>query len=90
MSASMQIRLPDSLKERVQTYSKKDGVSMNQLILLATSEYVARLEMTDNRKNGISDLKIEELLSKIPSIPVTDPNDKLPEDWNITEFDKVK
>lgn len=90
MSASMQIRLPDSLKDRVQTYSKKDGVSMNQLILLATSEYVARLEMNDNRKSGISDMKIEELLSKIPSIPVTDPNDKLPDNWDISEFDKDK
>jgi len=90
MSSSMQIRLPESLKERVQVYSKKDGVSMNQLILLATSEYIARLEMTDNRKLALSEERIEQFLAMIPSAPLQDPSDQLPEGWNDSEFDGVK
>lgn len=92
MSTSLQIRLPDSLKDRVQQFSKKDGVSMNQMILLATTEYIARLEMSENRKVMFSNEKIDKLLAKIPDIPdipVTNRDDRLPEDWSDSELEKT-
>ena len=42
--AKLTVRLPNSLKERVQHLSDEEGVSMNQFITLATAEKVGALE----------------------------------------------
>lgn len=42
--AKLTLRLPQSLKERIQRLSEEEGVSMNQLITLAVAEKAALLE----------------------------------------------
>ena len=38
------IRLPDSLHERLRNLAERDGVSLNQLMLMAAAEKAAALE----------------------------------------------
>jgi predicted transcriptional regulator len=42
--AELTLRLPQSLKERVQRLADEEGVSMNQFVALATAEKAASLE----------------------------------------------
>jgi len=42
--AKLTLRLPESLKERIQHLASEEGVSMNQFITLAAAEKVGALE----------------------------------------------
>ena len=41
---ALSIRLPESLHERVRHLADEEGISMNQLVMLAVAEKVARLD----------------------------------------------
>jgi len=41
---ALSIRLPESLHERVRKIADEEGISMNQLVMLAVAEKVARLD----------------------------------------------
>lgn len=41
---ALTVRLPDSLHEKVRDLAEEEGVSMNQLVMLAVSEKVTRLD----------------------------------------------
>lgn len=42
---ALSIRLPKSLHERVRHLADEEGISMNQLVMLAVAEKVARLDV---------------------------------------------
>jgi predicted transcriptional regulator len=41
---ALTVRLPDSLHEKVRDLAEEEGISMNQLVMLAVSEKVTRLD----------------------------------------------
>lgn len=41
---ALTVRLPDSLHEKVRDLAEKEGISMNQLVMLAVSEKITRLD----------------------------------------------
>jgi predicted transcriptional regulator len=45
--STISVRIPDSLHRRIKDLSKKEHVSMNQLIALAVAEKVSVLEAED-------------------------------------------
>ena len=49
--AVIQLRLPRSIKEGVERWSKLDGVSMNQLIASAVAEKLSALETAEFFEN---------------------------------------
>lgn len=56
-TAQFQLRLPQSLKSAVEQFAAKDGVSMNQFLVVAASEKLASLKSADDliqerRKRG--------------------------------------
>jgi len=41
---ALSVRLPESLHDRVRELAEEEGISMNQLVMLAVAEKVARLD----------------------------------------------
>lgn len=41
---ALTVRLPDSLHDRVRDLADRDGISMNQFVMLAVSEKITRLD----------------------------------------------
>jgi predicted transcriptional regulator len=41
---ALTVRLPDSLHEKLRDLAEEEGISMNQLVMLAVSEKVTRLD----------------------------------------------
>jgi predicted transcriptional regulator len=41
---ALTVRLPDSLHEKVREVAEKEGISMNQLVMLVVSEKITRLD----------------------------------------------
>lgn len=86
--SAVSLRLPDSLKNRVQRLAKLDGVSMNQYITLAVAEKTALdeagkeqlryLEARAALADGDPRAVIQELLAKAPDVEPP-PEDRLPE-----------
>jgi predicted transcriptional regulator len=42
--SALTVRLPDSLHEKVRELAEQEGISMNQLVMLAVSEKITRLD----------------------------------------------
>jgi len=42
---ALTVRLPDSLHEKVRDLAEEEGISMNQLVMLAVSEKITRLDV---------------------------------------------
>ena len=73
--STISVRLPDSLHKRVKSLSKKEHVSMNQLIALAVAEKVSVLETEDylsERADRASEDKFRAVLNKVPSAETAD------------------
>lgn len=79
------LRLPRSVKETAQMYSRKEGVSLNQFVNVAVAEKLAHLQHEEwdrNRKKPTPELIAEalKLLERPSKIPV-EPGDELPEGY---------
>ena len=73
--STISVRLPDSLHRRIKSLSKKEHVSMNQLIALAVAEKVSVLETEDylgERAARASKKKFVSVLNKVPSVEPPD------------------
>ena len=69
---AIQVRLPDSIHERVKRLSQEEGVSLNQFIVTSISNEVIRQETRDFFREAASrfDPKaFAEALSTIPDVP---------------------
>ena len=68
--STISVRLPDSLHQRIKSLSKKEHVSMNQLIALAVAEKISVLETEDylnERAARANEEKFLAVLDKVPS-----------------------
>jgi predicted transcriptional regulator len=77
--STISVRIPDSLHRRIKDLSKKEHVSMNQLIALAVAEKVSVLEAEDylvERASRAERGKFLSVLDKIPNVAAED-QDKL-------------
>lgn len=73
--STISVRLPDSLHQRIKSLSKKEHVSMNQLIALAVAEKISVLETEDylnERAARANEEKFLAVLAKVPSIETPD------------------
>jgi predicted nucleic acid-binding protein len=82
-TATFPLRLMPSVKRGAETFSEKEGVSLNQFINVAVAEKLAHLEHEEwvrNRKPPTSELAVRalSLLDKVRNQPV-EPGDELPE-----------
>lgn len=82
--STLNLRLPDSLHDKVRVMAKGDGVSINQFITLAVSEKVATLATLDyiaERARRADRDKFEQALQQIAAADhEAMPKDVLPED----------
>lgn len=60
--ATYALRLPKSLKEAIARTAKKDGISMNQFITLATAEKISALETEQYFAERAQKANLEEFL----------------------------
>ncbi len=82
--STLNLRLPESLHEKVRSLAKGDGVSINQFITLAVSEKVATLTTLDyiaERARRADRGKFDQALQLIETAGnETLPEDALPDD----------
>ena len=68
----LQIRLPDSIHERVNKLAKQDEVSMNQFMVTAVSNEVIRQEthaFFQSRAAGFDEGAFLRALAEVPDVP---------------------
>lgn len=73
--SSMNLRLPDSLSNRVRILSKKDRVSMNQFVTTAVAEKISALETEQYLKSRAGRASREKFEAALSLIPDEDPED---------------
>lgn len=69
--STLSLRLPESLHKKVKELSKKENVSMNQLITLAVSEKMSALLTVDYLKERAekADRKsFENIMNRVPDV----------------------
>jgi transcriptional regulator with XRE-family HTH domain len=69
--SALSLRLPKSLHERLRELAKEEGISVNQLAMLAVAEKVASLSTIDyleKRATHGSREKFLEILGKAPDV----------------------
>ncbi|MBX3061890.1 MAG: toxin-antitoxin system HicB family antitoxin [Anaerolineae bacterium] len=69
--STISLRLPESLHKAVRDLAKRENISINQFITLATAEKLAALMTEDyiqERAKRASREKFEQVLAKIPDI----------------------
>jgi len=80
--SSLNLRLPDYLHDHVRDLAKREGVSINQLILLAVAEKVSALDAETYllARAGRADAgAFKEALNSVPDAPPEE-RDAIPED----------
>lgn len=76
----LNIQLPDSLYKSLQKLAEQDGVSLDQLVVLAIAEKISALTTEDYLKERASRgtrSKYESVLAKVPDVE-PEPCDRLP------------
>ena len=69
--SAINLRLPDSLHQRVRTLSKTDHTSINQFVTTAVAEKISALDTEDYlkmRASRASRKKFETALKKVPDV----------------------
>lgn len=77
--SAINLRLPDSLHQRVRMLSKTDHVSINQFVATAVAEKISALDTEDYlkiRASRASRKKFETALTKVPDVEPAE-HDKL-------------
>ena len=69
----LQIRLPDSIHQRVNKLAKQDDVSMNQFMVTAISNEIVRQETHDFFQTRAARFNEHEFLQALNEIPDTPP-----------------
>jgi hypothetical protein len=78
--ATLSLRLPESVHEKLAELAKKEGVSLNQLLSSAAAEKLAALmteEYLADRAKRASRAKLNAVLAKVPKGPPAS-GDELP------------
>jgi len=69
--ATMSLRIPESIHGQLKMLAKKDGVSINQLVVTAVAEKLSALmtaEYLDERARRGSRERFEAVLKKVPAV----------------------
>ena len=69
------LRLPKSLKNAVESASRKDGTSINQFVAIAVAEKIAAMEAAtffNNRKNRADFAAFDAILNRSGGLPPID------------------
>lgn len=72
---SIQVRMPDSVHEKIKELAKEEGISMNNFIVSSVSNEVVRQETRDFFKKAASEFDpkdFAEALSAVPDDPIED------------------
>ncbi len=78
---TLSVRLPDHLHRALHEVAQREGISLNQLIMLAVAEKLAVLaaaDMLEARARRGSRERFESALAKVPDVPPA-PEDQLDE-----------
>lgn len=78
--STLSIRLPESLHRQLRQTAQREGVSINQLVLMAVTRQVMRTSLEQFITERGGPLPIEELLEMLDSVPDAPPvpGDELP------------
>jgi hypothetical protein len=71
MSKATNVHLPNYLHEQVKTLAEREGISINQFIILAVAEKMSALRTVDylrERAKRGSREEFEQILAKVPDI----------------------
>ncbi|MBV7332076.1 toxin-antitoxin system HicB family antitoxin [Chloroflexi bacterium TSY] len=80
-AATYSLRLPISLKEAVADAAKRDGISMNQFIMLAVAEKLSAMETAHffaERRERVDMVRFRQILNRSGGEPPQD-GDEIPE-----------
>jgi predicted transcriptional regulator len=69
--STLTLKLPDSLRERVKEFAKKEGISVNQFIASAITEKLSAFATKDyleKRALRADEKKFKKALSQIPDV----------------------
>lgn len=78
---TLSVRLPDYLHRTLREVARREGVSVNQFIMLAVAEKLAALaaeDILEARARRGSRERFEAVLAKVPDVPPA-PEDRLDE-----------
>jgi hypothetical protein len=73
--STLHLTLPPSLHEQVQAYASKEGISINEFIMLAVAEKVATLSTADYLAERAKRGSREKLLAVLAKAPDVEPED---------------
>lgn len=86
---TLTIRVPEELKDRIETISAQQGVSINQFALYAFTKELGEIESGNSLRELRRSIdkkqmfaRIDDLLEKVPSRPV-EPWDQLPREPDV-------
>jgi hypothetical protein len=71
----LHLTLPPSLHEQVQAYANKEGISINEFIMLAVAEKLATLSTADYLAERAKRGSRERLLAVLAKAPAVEPED---------------
>lgn len=78
--ATISIDIPDSLHNRIQLLTTKDGYSLNQFLVCAAAEKLSSIATIDylrERASGADIAEFDRIMERIPNVP-PDAGDELP------------
>ena len=65
MSNAMSLRVPKTLYDQIKTMAEEEGISLNQFVLLAVAEKVARQQAFEYLDNRFARLQREFMMAKL-------------------------
>lgn len=72
--STLNLRLPDSLHEKVKTIAKSEGISINQFISSAVAEKMSALLTEEYLAQGAKQGKEKSFFEAMSKVPDTDPD----------------
>jgi len=74
--AKLQLRLPDSIHQKVREIAQKENTSMNQLLVTSISNEVVRYETRQFFVERATDFNEQDFLDALNEIPATEPQEQ--------------
>ena len=81
---TLTIRIPDELKQRIETLSAQQGISINQFALYAFAKQIGELEAGTSFRDMTRGLKRKEILARVDELLARVPDRDVPE-WDSME-----
>lgn len=72
----LQLRLPDSIHDKIRKIAKKENISINQLLVNSISNEIIRYETMQFFSERSKDFNEQEFLEALKEIPKVDPSEQ--------------